>query len=423
MIVEESFGDEISVKGDWYTLKKDSSVVVLRRIKIRKKPFVYAFIGGMWYSKSDFSFERNISLPYPFSTYYTFKILDKKCNGVVCRSLLYVKTPVIVVQFKDECVAVGFTPFVEIKGEEVFPFVSLDEEKDGYVVTFYLFKEFEVKEKEPAWLGVGKKKRVVVDVKPGDVFRFSVNVKQGRDWREMVLSYVKEKTLENVEVAQAEEVFEKGKKALWRSYDNVTGSFLQLPWRDTPGFTFVNSSYSLLTYEAVRLHYFTRWFRESGDEVFRLWAEKLRNLFVNPRLYKKDLRYGEGVVWYNMTNLARNGLQGFFYMDCGYSGYPGGQASTAFHLLQYLKYEDDEEINGLVKLSLEYILSTQKENGSWPMALHQEGFFRFRPEKLEEYESFSGTSECVRALISGYERFKEERFKKAALKGLEYLEI
>ncbi|MHC1625277.1 MAG: hypothetical protein ACXQS2_04695, partial [Methermicoccaceae archaeon] len=125
MIVEESVGDEVSVKGDLYTLVKDSSVVVLRRIKIRKKPLVYAFIGGMWYSKSGFSFEQNISLPYPFSTYYTFKILDKKYNGVVCRSLLYVKTPVIVVQFKDECVAVEFTPLVEVNEEEVFPFVSL----------------------------------------------------------------------------------------------------------------------------------------------------------------------------------------------------------------------------------------------------------------------------------------------------------
>lgn len=422
MVVEESFGNGVEVDDDVYTLTKDFPVFELRKLRVRKKFLRYAFIGGMWYSKSGFSLEQDISLPYPFSTYYTTKVLDKRFNGVVCRSLMYVKTPLLVMEFDEGCVAVEFDPVIEVRGQEVFPFISLREEDGEYVVTFYFFKEFEVKEKDNAWLGVGKKRVVVVEVSPGDCFRFSVKTRWCRDWREAVREYVMERFPEEIELSFAEEVFESGKKALWRSYDNLTGSFLQLPWRNKPGFTFVDSSYSLLTYEAVRLHYFSRWYRETGDEFFREWSRRLRNLFVNSDLYKRDLRHGKGIVWYNMTNLTRKGLQGYFYMDCGYGGYPGGQGSIAFHLLQYLNYSEDKEVENLVEQSLDYILSTQKENGCWPMALHQEGVVRFRPEKFEMYESFAGTSECVRALLAGYKRFKDERLKKAALKGLKYLE-
>ena len=56
------------------------------------------------------------------------------------------------------------------------------------------------------------------------------------------------------------------------------------------------------------------------------------------------------------------------------------------------------------------------------MALHQKGLIRFRPEKLEEYESFNGTSESIRALLEGYKLFKDKTMKNAAFKGLKYLE-
>jgi len=67
-------------------------------------------------------------------------------------------------------------------------------------------------------------------------------------------------------------------------------------------------------------------------------------------------------------------------------------------------------------------LSTQRKNGSWPVALRQEGLIKFRPEKLNESETYCGTAECVRALLLGYKRFKKKEFKEAAFKGLEYLE-
>lgn len=422
MIIEELFGEEVLVKNDVYTLAKVTSVIKLREIRIKSASLKYAFIGGMWYSKEKFSLEQKISLPYPFSTYYTVKILDKRYNGVLCRSLLYVKMPVVVLQYEDECVTIEFDPVIQLNGQEVLPFISLCEDDERYIITFYLFKEFDVKEKENAWLGVGKKRRVSLKIEVGDSFRFSVKIKRYKNWMDAVRSYVEKMLPEEIKVDCADKVFEQGKQALWRSYDHLTGSFLQLPWRDSPGFTFVNSSYSLLTYEAVRLHYFTKWCSETKDEVFHEWSQRLRNLFINPKLYKKNPRVGEGLVWYNMTNLTRKGLEGYFYMDCGYGGYPGGQGSIAFHLLQYLNYTEDKEVERLVKQSLEYILSTQKENGSWPMAFRQEGFIGMRPERLDRYETFGGTSECVRALIAGYKRFKDKRMKNAALKGLSYLE-
>ncbi|HDO19441.1 MAG TPA: hypothetical protein ENG74_01810, partial [Thermoplasmatales archaeon] len=137
---------------------KQSDRFVVKEILVKKEELEYAFIGGMWYYRNRFSLESNISLPYPFSTYYTIKILDKRYGDRLCRSLIYVKMPVVVLQFKEKCIFIEFDPVLRIKDREIFPFISLDENDDFYIVSFYIFNEFYVKSKENAWLGFGKKR-------------------------------------------------------------------------------------------------------------------------------------------------------------------------------------------------------------------------------------------------------------------------
>ncbi|HID26078.1 MAG TPA: hypothetical protein EYP23_06445, partial [Thermoplasmata archaeon] len=168
MIIEELFGEKVLVKNNVYTIAKTTSVIKLREIRIKGASLKYAFIGGMWYSKENFSLEQKISLPYPFSTYYTVKILDKRYNGVLCRSLLYMKMPVMVLQYENECVRIEFDPVIQVNGQEVFPFISLCKDDERYIITFYLFKEFDVKEKENAWLGVGRKIGISLKIEAGD---------------------------------------------------------------------------------------------------------------------------------------------------------------------------------------------------------------------------------------------------------------
>ena len=421
MKTNEETGKNLRNNGSKYTVIKDRDTFLLKNIYIKKKRLVYAFIGGMWYSRNKFSLEQNISLPYPFSTYYTTKILDRRSDGEIVRSLYYVKMPLIALQFKDECISIEFDPIIKINNQEIIPFISLKEDEDSYIVSFYIFKSFEIKEKERAWLGIGRKKKISVELKPGDSFEFHIEVKKYNDWKDAVKTFVKKNITEEVDTTIAKEVFDRGVKSLFRSYDDIHGTFIQLPWRKTTGFTFVDSSYSLLSYEAVRLHYFMMLYNRTRNKQFLEWSLKLRRLFTNQRLYKKNLRTGEGLVWYNMTNLSRKGLEGFFYMDCGYGGYPGGQGTIAFHLLNYMQYREDEEIEDLVKESLRYIMSTQKENGSWPVAIHQEGIMRFRPENLRRYETHGGTAEAVRALLAGYRRFKDASMLNSGKRGLDYL--
>ncbi|MFO7677235.1 MAG: hypothetical protein R6V50_02460 [Thermoplasmatota archaeon] len=422
MSASEYIGEEFSVKGDRYSVKNTKDLYNLKTIKIQKKPLCYAFIGGMWYSKDSFSLEQNISLPYPFTTYYTTKILDRCYKGVLCRSLYYVKMPIVVIQFEDECICIRFDPIITCNEFEMIPFISLSEDKESYIISFYLFNEFYVMQKEYAWLGKGKKRKESLDLRKGDIFNFSISIDKYNSWNEAIEKYVNKELCEDLIIESTCQIFEQGKKALFRSYDHLTGSFLQLPWKKTPGFTFVNSSYSLLSYEAVRLHYFSEWFNKSGDNQFDIWCKGLRELFVDKRLYKTKLQRGAGIVWYNMTNLTKKGLEGFFYMDCGYSGYPGGQATIAFHLLNYLKCCDDEKVEKLVEKSLSYIVSTQNSNGSWPMAIRQEGVIKFRSEDLSRYETQGGTAESVRALLLGYSRFSDEAMRKTAMNGLGFLE-
>jgi len=421
MLVQEN--DEMfSITENKYTVKDLKSDYILKKIKIPKQNLHYAFLGGMWYTKNSFSLKQDISLPYPFSTYYTIKIPDKVIDNVCYRSLLYIKTPLMVLQFEDSCVSLEFDPFIQINNQELFPFVGLEENDEFYIISFYLFSSFEIKKKDSAWLGFPKKEIINIDLKKGDKFNFSAKIFEYKNWKEAVEHTFKKHIPENIYIEKPGEIFKSAKNALFRSYDDLTGSFIQLPWKNTPGFTFSNASYSLLSYEAVRLNYFSKWADETNNEQFKKWSEKLKHHFSNPALYEKPIKAGQGIIWYNMTNLTKKGLTGYFYMDCGYSGYPGGQATTAYNILQFLEKHTDEKLKDLTKQTLNYIVSTQKTNGSWPMALKQKGIIKFRPEKLSEYETHGGTAECASALLLGYKMFKDEEMKKAAFNALSYLE-
>jgi hypothetical protein len=421
-MINEEIDQKLLLKNNTYEINKKAEVYLLKKIKIEKKPFLYSFIGGMWYSKDKFSFEQNISLPYPFKTYYTIKIPDVIYDDKICRSLIYVKTPVLIIQFEDKCISIEFDPIINIKDEEVYPFICLDEDDENYIVSFYLFSSFDLKKKENAWLGFGKKENISIKLDLNEKFKFSVKTSVFKSWEDVLLEKFKNIDYKDVSLKNVDQIFLKSNKTLFRSYDNLTGSFLQLPWRKTPGFTFVNSSYSLLSYEAVRLDYFTKWYEITKDIQFKIWSEKLRDLFINPNLYTKPRKLGQGIIWYNMTNLTKKGLMGYFYMNTGYSGYPGGQATISYHLLQYLNQVNDKEIKTQVEKSLEYIMTTQHENGSWPMAIKQEGFLKLRPEKLSNYITSGGTGEAARALIHGYKLFNNEKMKEAAIKALSFLE-
>jgi hypothetical protein len=420
MIIENE-DDCFSINDKTYTLKNPKEIMILKEICIKKKPLSYFFIGGMIYSKNKFSLDIDISLPYPFTSYYTLKILDKKINDKLCRSLIYAKFPLLALQFEKECISIKFDSVIQIKEKNVYPFISLEENKHNYIIKFYLFGNFDVKEKKNAWLGFGKKKKINLNLKSGDSFNFSVDVKSYKNWKESTLKIIKNNINNEKIKVNPQKIFLDAKKALWRSYDDITGSFLQLPWRKTTNFALINSSYSLMSYEAVRLNYFFKWYKKFDDKQFLDWSLRLRDNFVNDNLLIKNPRIGEGIIWYNMTNLTRSGLKGYFYMDCGYSGYPGGQASISYSLIKYLEKKNDVEIEKFVKESIKYIISTQKDNGAWPMAIHQKGLLRYRPEKLNSYETYGGTAECVRVLFLGYKRFNDQKMKDAAINGLNFL--
>lgn len=408
-----------------YTIKDKKEYYLLKTIHIPKKEkFSYAFLGGMWYSKTNFSFSTDeISLPFPFTTYYTLKITDETIEGKLCRSSIYVKMPIFILQFSDKCYLLQFDPFIKIRNQEIFLYIQLAETKKTYNISFYLPSSYEIKQKEHAWLGRGKKETIQFDLRPQDSFTFLTRINEFENWEEAVLSTlikILPSKKNSVLRLSPEQVFSQAKQALWRSYDHERGTFLQLPWRETPGFTFVDSSYSLLSYEAVRLDYFSIWYQKTKDEDFAIWMNQLRNLFLNPEMHTTP-KQGEGILWYNMTTLTKQGLIGYFYMDTGYSGYPGGQATIDFHLLRYLNLHPNEKLEKLVLKSLQYILSTQKKDGSWPMAIKHEGIIKFRPEKLDKYTSHGGTGEATRALLLGAKYFNDESMKSAAIKGLHFL--
>ena len=421
MITEET-DEHLSEKPPHtFQIETVSDRYLLKKICIKKKSLRYSFIGGMWYTTQAFSFDQPISLPFPFTTYYTIKIPDKTIHGNIYRSLLYVKIPLMVLQFEDECIGISFDSKITIGGQEIIPFIVLDEDEKDYIISFYLFTRYEIKTKNQAWLGRGKTQIISHLLHKKDTFTYKVNIQTAVNWEEIVKDKISSSIPAHPKIDNATSVFNHAKHSLFRSYDHINGTFLQLPWRKTPGFTFVHSSYSLTSYDAVRLHYFTKWAEANKDPIFLKWQSILRELFINPKLYLKP-RVGQGIIWYNMTNQTKEGLEGFFYLDCGYAGYPGGQATISYHLLKYLLMKKDQDIESLVHQSLEYILSTQLEDGSWPMALKQTFGISVRREHLDKYISSGGTGECIRALLLGYHHFQDKRYLISAKKALSFLD-
>jgi len=420
-MVKIEIDETFSIKDDTYTIKELKSSYILKKIKIKKEPLKYSFLGGMWYSTDTFSLKQDISLPFPFSTYYTFKILDIQKENVLYRSTLYIKTPLLILQLKKNCISITFNPVITFNDTEYFPFIGLEETETEYIISFVLFSSYEIKTKNYAWLGRGKKETIDISFSEGDTFSFKTQIKNYKSWQDAVQDLWKSQISSPIPITEPKQIFQNGKQALWRSYDAVTGSFLQLPWKHQPGFTFQNSSHSILSYEAVRLDYFSQWNITQNDKDIVEWVDKIKKHISNQYISRKPSKQGEGLIWYNMTHLTRNGLKGFFYMDCGYAGYPGGQATISYHLLNYLKRNQDNDLKKRTRQTIKYIISTQKEDGSWPMAIRHEGIIRFRPEKLEEYTTTGGTGEAVRALFLAAEIYKNPEYQKAAEQGLSFL--
>ena len=54
MIIEKE-DDCFSINNNNYTIKKPKEIMILKQIFIEKKPLSYFYIGGMCYSKNEFS--------------------------------------------------------------------------------------------------------------------------------------------------------------------------------------------------------------------------------------------------------------------------------------------------------------------------------------------------------------------------------
>lgn len=393
----------------------NSGEKILESFELEEEP-EYWFLGGLVYKKKNLSLETDSIIEYPFTTYYNVKIEPLEIDGNFYRPLAELKLPIIAFQFSDKCIAADIEPVLKRDEKTAYPFIGFNSEKEKFEII--LPEKVLIKEKSSEWLGKGQKR----ELENPEIEEFELEFKEFESWKEAIREFYN-RNLSSVRLKKSdmESKFSKAKKALFRSWDDQLGTFLQLPWREEAGFAASKYSYSLLTNEAVRLNYFEKIYRKTGDRDFKYWYNRLKELFKNKSLYKEDLGKGKGLVWYNTIDFDGEELTGEFYLGTGYYGYPGGQATTVLNLMNFLSRKRDRELEKLVKKSMEYIISTQKDDGKWPLALSQEKELPFKREDYKNYDSEGATAECVRALIKAYKFFGDEKYKESALKGLEAL--
>lgn len=383
--------------------------ITLKKIRVKKESLEYFFIGGMVYNKK-LSFDTGSRNSYPFTSYFVDKVEDITEDGVRYRSLIYCKLPLICLQFKNHCKCIEFELPAKCGNKEVVPFVGLEESENYYEIIFKIFPEFYIREKKNAWLGFSKVKKIKM---PSGKLMFKVKEYEKKDWTYAVKEFFEKQKIKYKLTVTGESI-KKIKNALFRSYDDLLGTFIQMPWKNVTGFCMDKYSYSLLGFEAKRLNYFQQLYEKTNDPDYLHWTKKLEKLFLNKDLYREG---NKGLVWYNTTHFNGKKLNGFFYLDIGYGGYPPGQATIAFNLGEYLERRKNEKLKRLLKKSLKYILNTQNKDGSWYSAIPSGGISK---RKWEESEGSTGS--CVRALLKGYEIFKDKKYVRSSKKALKFLE-
>lgn len=422
-------GKEIAHAMDITIKNNFSGLISLNELEAKGAP-IYSFISGMFYTdRESFDLGERPELSYPYTSYYKFRIENIKEKGKIYRSLIYAKLPLMVMQFSDYYISIEFEPVIRTsEGKEIIPFVSFERKKGKTSISFAIANDVRVREKNNIWLGAGEPKMQTYSFMKGEKLRllFKIKVMKGL-WYDSVNGFF-DKKINNVrlESGVVKETMKNLKTALFRAWDEKCGTFGQLPWKETPGFALDKYTFGLLSYEAVNLLYFYEYWLKNKDSDYFYWTKRLRSLLLNKNMQMKPKK-GRGKIWYELTNCDGKELSGNFYMHTGYAGYPGGQATIALNLLNYffLKKQKericDKEILKAAKDSLEYIISTQNENGSWPAAIKQKMEPKIRLTNFEEHETTGGTAECLRALLTGYKIFKKKKYLKHALKALEYL--
>lgn len=401
----------------------------LARIELEGES-LYSFVGGMFYSSNKkFTLNRKLNLGFPYTTYYKFRIPALFRENKAYKNLIYSKAPILVVQLEGKYLCINFAPVLTTSlGKEIVPFVSFEGAGKKVIIDFAIFNKFPIKRKKEIWLGIGKDDIIDFGFMKGESLSFELDIKCINGfWFEEVENFCM-KNIEKNEINESSvlSVMNNLKTALWRSWDDKCGTFGQLPWKDMPGFALDNYSFGLTTYEAVNMSYFYEAYLMRGDDDFLYWTNRLRGLFLSDTLWKTP-RIGKGRILYEITNCNGN-LSGNFYLSCGYVGYPGGQSTIVLHLLKYVEMKKanekktDRGICEKARLLLEYILSTQNTDGSWPMAIGQGEDFNLQLEKMEKYRTTGGTGECARALLAGYKFFGDKKYLEAARKALSYLE-
>ena len=377
----------------------------------------YAFVGGMKYtSKDKFSIYEKAKLPYPFSTYYKFRIPAKKFGGRWYRSAIYSKMPLALLT-GENYFGLIFRPVErtsagndQIHGIEFSP----DSVGVGYLGCFDYF------EKNELWLGLpGKRKKLEIVLEPNEVIRTTLNIIAGKGgWTKAVDDFFKINKIGKQELDKelVAESLRKVEKWFWRAYDFKDGTFLQLPYKETPGFVFGEMSFSLTSYEAIRLVDFYKYYQKTKRKEFLEWSNRLRNLLLSDFA---SVSFENGRVWYNTLSPRGGKLDGYCYLDTGYAGYPGGQATIVLKLLEYSRLTGKKDVLKYALEGLEWIVNTQKRTGPWRVALK---VFREIPARLERFEDFDtvgGTAECIRALLLGYKTTHNKKFLECAKRGLD----
>lgn len=421
---------------DFLVLRK--KVTFLKGLRL-KKPFPlfevrfhlrpsFAFIGGMFYARGPrFSLTQEERLPFPFSTYYKFKVPPIEQDGKVYCASLYSKMPLMGLQTDSLALAIAFPPFVKMHRGEMPTFLAFSSEKGTVTFSLAVVEGFPVTEKADGWWGLrGRNLWASSTLEEGDGGELELQFFVGPHFSQCQEAFIAthHERLKGLEPLEPETVKRGLFKALPfynRIYDQVNKTYLHFPFKDRAGFDSTAFKYSSIGDEVGKLLLFHKVGACLKDQEFREREKELRGqLLQGSRFVKRE----DGVVWHSTTCHDGKGLRAFTHHGTGFVGFPTGMSTIALNLLEYSQLTEDREMLDLALSTLRWIRAQQRADGAWPATVE---VFEDRlkglkkPKVHDDKPSVAATAESVRALLAAYRCTGEEALLPEAARGLAFI--
>lgn len=343
---------------------------------------------------------------YLGENYGFFRIFDVVESDRRYISTFYANLPMAVFQYEDEAVGIVFEPVVD-----GIPLSVCVHSNGAATFEYRSGLKHLLKEKTKAWHGDWRNStECVCHADPPQI-----EIRSAPNWMQLVKEYVAPMLGSEIGADDVTESLKKVSGFYNRAYDAGNSVHVDTLSCDAPG-DLGDTIYTYPGFEACRLASLA----DLDRSRISRW-EKIADVLLGDGVSVPLPELGDVRVWHN-AGVLDEGSGDVSYTTAfgtGYSGWPGGMASTLRGLIRYVSATGRTAEHEKIAAGLNWFLNIQAEDGALPFNLptfrdfnNATGRCRTGPGS----RAVGGAGEAARALCAGYTLFGRKEYLEAAVK-------